>query len=245
MKRQLLIPMLSAVMILAMGSCAPAPAATQAPTLTVEEAAPAATQAPSPTEEEAAPAATQLPSPTAEEAAAEDLQAPSPTAKEAAPVEQGDFVLCCSSFNQDQPIPVRHTCHGEDLSPPLSWDNPPPGTQSFTLLMDDPDAVEVAGFVWDHWLLFNIPPEARSLPEGLPTDAHLSDGSRHGKNSFSELGYRGPCPPSGQTHRYVFRLYALDTLLDLDSGASKDQILEAMDEHVLARAQLDGLYTSP
>jgi len=167
---------------------------------------------------------------------------PTPTLPIRLPAE---FELTSSAFQADQPIPVRHTCHGEDLSPLLAWGQPPEGTQSLVLIMDDPDAVEVAGFVWDHWLLFNIPPEVQSLSEGVPADAENPDGSRHGQNSSRRLGYNGPCPPSGQTHRYVFTLYALDTLLDLKSRASKEEILDAMDGHVLAQAQLVGLYTSP
>ena len=111
--------------------------------------------------------------------------------------------------------------------------------------MDDPDAVSVAGFVWDHWVLFNLPADIFSLPEGVPPDAELPDGSRHGQNSFKRLGYGGPCPPSGQTHHYVFTLYALDTQLELGAGASKDEILEGLDGHVLTQTQLVGLYTSP
>ncbi len=111
--------------------------------------------------------------------------------------------------------------------------------------MDDPDAIPVAGFVWDHWLLFNIPEDARSLPEGIANEKELPNGSSHGTNSFKRLGYGGPCPPSSQTHRYVFTLYALDTILDLEPGATKDQILEAMDGYILGEAKFSGSYTSP
>jgi Raf kinase inhibitor-like YbhB/YbcL family protein len=156
-----------------------------------------------------------------------------------------DFELTSSAFQSEQPIPSRHACHGEDLSPPLAWKGVPEGTQSLVLIMDDPDAVAVAGYVWDHWLLFNIPPETKYLPEGISANAELSDGSRHGQNSFRRLGYGGPCPPGGQTHRYSFTLYALDIPLDLESGAIKDDILVAMEGCVLAKAQLIGLYTSP
>jgi Raf kinase inhibitor-like YbhB/YbcL family protein len=113
------------------------------------------------------------------------------------------------------------------------------------MIMDDPDAVPVAGRVWDHWVLFNIPPDTTSLPEGLPKDLELADGSRHGRTSSSQTGYTGPCPPSGQTHGYVFTLYAIDTLLDLEPGASKQEVLDAIDGHILAQAQLVGMYTSP
>jgi Raf kinase inhibitor-like YbhB/YbcL family protein len=155
------------------------------------------------------------------------------------------FDLSSSAFQANQAIPVRYACHGEDLSPPLAWSQPPTGTQSFALIMDDPDAVNVAGFVWDHWLVFNLPANILSLPEGIPPDAELPDGSCYGRNSFKRLGYGGPCPPSGHTHSYVFTLYALDTVLDLEAGASKDEILEAMNSHILGQAELIGSYTSP
>jgi Raf kinase inhibitor-like YbhB/YbcL family protein len=116
---------------------------------------------------------------------------------------------------------------------------------SFALIMDDPDAVPVAGFVWDHWLLFNLPVQVTSLAEGVPQDGELADGSRQGQNSANRLGYAGPCPPGGQTHGYVFRLYALDTTLELPAGASKEEILGAMEGHILAQAELVGMYTAP
>ncbi len=104
--------------------------------------------------------------------------------------------------------------------------------------MDDPDAP--IG-VWDHWVLFNLPPETRSLPEGVPPDADLAQGGRHGRNSWKRLGYGGPCPPGG-TYRYFFRLYALDTVLDLPSGATKKDVLKGMEGHILAQAELMGTY---
>jgi len=155
------------------------------------------------------------------------------------------FELTSGAFEAEQPIPVRHACHGENLSPPLAWNQPPPGTESFVLVMEDPDAVGVVGFVWDHWLLFNVAADVRALSEGIPQDAELPDGSRQGQNSFNQLGYGGPCPPSGQTHGYVFTLYAVDTILELEGGAGKDEILGAIEGHILAQAQLVGLYTSP
>jgi hypothetical protein len=111
--------------------------------------------------------------------------------------------------------------------------------------MEDPDAVSVVGFVYDHWLLFNIPAEVVALPEGVPRGSELDDGSRQGENSGKRIGYDGPCPPSGQTHEYVFKLYALDTMLDLDAGVTKDQINAALEGHILGEAQLVGTYKSP
>jgi hypothetical protein len=162
---------------------------------------------------------------------------PSPTS--------GPFELTIPAFGMEEPIPVQYTCHGVDISPPLAWSDPPTGTQSLALIMDDPDAVQVVGFVWDHWLLFNIPADIRSLPEGIPADKELPNGSRHGTNTFPRLGYDGPCPPSGQTHKYIFTIYALDTLLDLEAGANKETLLAAMEGHILAEATYSGVYTSP
>lgn len=155
------------------------------------------------------------------------------------------FELTSSAFEADTPIPDLYSCQGGNDSPPLAWGTPPSGTQSFVLVMDDPDAVQVVGYAWVHWLLFNIPASASSLPEGIPLTAELTDGSRHGRNNSNSLGYFGPCPPSGQTHRYVFTLYAVDTVFDLPSGATKDEILEAIDGHILAQTELSGTYTSP
>jgi len=166
---------------------------------------------------------------------------PSPTS--ATTPEKGDqamaFELTSSVFAQGEPIPVKYTCDGEDVSPPLEWGDPPQGTESFALVNDDPDAPVGT---WDHWILYNLPPEARSLPEAVPSDAELPDGSQHGQNSWRRLGYGGPCPPSG-THRYFFKLYALDTSLDLASNANKKQLLQAMEGHVLAQAELMGVYS--
>jgi len=149
------------------------------------------------------------------------------------------FALTSTAFAEGEPIPSKYTCDGEDISPPLQWRDVPEGTRSFALIADDPDAPRGT---WDHWLLYNLPAEARNLPEGVPAEAELSDGSRHGQNSWSRLGYGGPCPPSG-THRYFFKLYALDTLLELDAGASKERLSQAMEGHVLAEAVLMGVYT--
>ncbi|MGB9879525.1 MAG: YbhB/YbcL family Raf kinase inhibitor-like protein, partial [Anaerolineae bacterium] len=117
------------------------------------------------------------------------------------------------------------------------WSEPPPGTKSFALIVDDPDARG-----WVHWLLYNLPARARILPEAVPASAELPDGSRQGRNSWGKLQYGGPCPPSG-THRYSFRLYALDTVLDLPAGANAATLQRAMDGHVLAQAELIGLYS--
>lgn len=145
------------------------------------------------------------------------------------------LTLTSTAFAAGEPIPAKYTCDGVNVSPPLSWGAPPAGTQSFTLILDDPDAP--AG-VWDHWLLFNIPADLRNLPERAGAPA----GSVDGKNSWGRTGYGGPCPPRG-THRYFFKLYALDTKLDLPAGAAKSQLLRAMEGHILAQAELMTVYS--
>jgi Raf kinase inhibitor-like YbhB/YbcL family protein len=149
------------------------------------------------------------------------------------------FELTSPVFAPGESIPTRYTCDGDDISPPLAWTDPPAGTQSLALICDDPDAPVGT---WVHWVLYNLPPDARSLPEAVPSDADLPRGGRHGENSWRRLGYGGPCPPSG-THRYFFKLYALDTVLDLDAGVDKKQVLRAMEGHVLAEAELMGVYS--
>jgi Raf kinase inhibitor-like YbhB/YbcL family protein len=149
-----------------------------------------------------------------------------------------DFELTSTAFAHNQPIPRKYTCDDENISPPLAWGEPPAGTKSFALIMDDPDAP--AG-IWVHWVIFNIPASVRSLGEGIPTDTSLSDGSRQGNNSANRCGYRGPCPPEG-THRYFFKLYALDRTLDLPEGTDKKMLLDAMRGHTLGEATLMGTY---
>ena len=146
--------------------------------------------------------------------------------------------LTSTAFAPGKPIPRLYTCDGEDTSPPLQWGDPPQNTQSFALIADDPDAPVGT---WVHWVLYNLPAEARALPEAIASDAELPDGSRHGKNSWRRPGYGGPCPPGG-THRYFFKLYALDTVLGLAAGATKKQLLQAMDGHILAQTEVMGVY---
>jgi Raf kinase inhibitor-like YbhB/YbcL family protein len=136
-------------------------------------------------------------------------------------------------------IPAQYTCDGENVSPPLRWNTPPAATKSFALISDDPDAPR-GTFV--HWVLYNLPPDARALLEGVPTEAILANGAIQGKSDFGKIGYGGPCPPGG-THRYFFKLYALDRQLSLEPGATKDQLLAAMDGYVVAMGELIGRYS--
>lgn len=146
--------------------------------------------------------------------------------------------LISSSFSDGGFIPKKYTCDGEDVSPPLSWDGVPVGAASLALICDDPDAP--AG-TWVHWVLFNMPPGTTSLPEAFPLDRELPDGARQGMTDFKRVGYGGPCPPGG-THRYYFKLYALDAMMALEAGATKWQLVKSMQGHILAETQLMGRY---
>lgn len=149
------------------------------------------------------------------------------------------FEIKSSVFTQGQPIPRKYACDGPDLSVPLTWTDPPAGTKSFALIADDPDAPMGT---WVHWVLYDLPAEARQLPEGVPKKETLSDGSRQGMNDFGRIGYGGPCPPPGKPHRYFFKLYALDKKIGLPPRATKPQVLDAMKNHLLGEAQLMGTY---
>src|SRR5208337_1163589 len=136
-------------------------------------------------------------------------------------------------------IPKQFTCDAADISPALTWNDPPAATQSFALIADDPDAPVGT---WVHWVLFDLPANARSLPQNIPKQEQLADGSRQGRNDFRKIGYGGPCPPPGKPHRYFFKLYALDTKLNLQPGATKKDVERAMQGHILAQAEWLGRY---
>lgn len=148
------------------------------------------------------------------------------------------IAITSNAFDEGGLIPSKYTCDGVDVSPPLRWDGIPEGAASIALICDDPDAPMGT---WVHWVLFNLPARAKELAENIPTTETLADGARQGINDFGKIGYGGPCPPSG-THRYFFKIYALDTQLDLATGADKSQLLEAMEGHILAQGQLMGKY---
>ena len=143
------------------------------------------------------------------------------------------MLITSPAFEQHQPIPQKYTCQGEDLSPPLQFQDAPAGTKSLALIMDDPDA-PMGTFV--HWVVWNLPPDTRQLSEGVKLK------HQEGKNHFPKIGYGGPCPPPGKPHRYYFKLYALDTQVHLSDGSSKEQLLEAMEGHILGQAELVGTY---
>ncbi len=147
--------------------------------------------------------------------------------------------LSSPSFAEGDTIPIKQTADGDDRSPELRWSGAPANTKSFALVCEDPDAPRGT---WTHWVLFNVPATGTSLAEGVPTEKELPDGARQGKNDFGKIGYGGPSPPKGKPHRYFFKLYALDTKLDLPAGANRQQMLDAIKGHVLAEAQLMGKY---
>ena len=206
--------------ILLLGACtAPqeslAPATT--PTVKPSEPPPPATETPEPS-----------PAPAPTEAAPEPTEPPLP------------FELISTAFDQGEPIPAKYSCKGEDISPSLAWGDPPQGTQSLALIMDDPDA---PGGTWVHWIVFNIPADIRELPEDIQGGMKFGDVAvTFGKNSWGRSDYGGPCPPSG-THRYFFKLYALDTTLPSDESMDKKQMQAAMDGHILAETELMGTFS--
>jgi Raf kinase inhibitor-like YbhB/YbcL family protein len=143
-----------------------------------------------------------------------------------------------AAFEEGGTIPASYTCDGLDVSPPLSWGSVPDGTQTLALIVDDPDAPS-GTFV--HWVLYNLPPDTGRLPEDVPKQETLPSGAAQGVNGAGSVGYMGLCPPSG-THRYFFKVYALDTALDLGGRATKEDLLSAMQGHVLAEGRLMGTY---
>lgn len=142
------------------------------------------------------------------------------------------------AFEAGGTIPSKYTCDGEDISPPLFWSGIPKDTQSLALISDDPDAPMGT---WVHWVVYNIPPSVNELPEGVPTDKKLTNGALQGITDFKRIGYGGPCPPSG-THRYFFKLYALNKKVSLDAGATKKQLLDAIKGSIIAECELVGKY---
>jgi Raf kinase inhibitor-like YbhB/YbcL family protein len=152
--------------------------------------------------------------------------------------EGGAMKITSPAFQNEGMIPSKYTCDGQDVSPALEWTGVPENTTGLVLIADDPDAPMGT---WVHWVLFNIPPTVTGLPEGAGAETIFSDGTQSGTSSFKRLGYGGPCPPSG-THRYYFKVYALDAKLDLASGASKQDVVRAMKGHVLAQGELMGRY---
>lgn len=146
--------------------------------------------------------------------------------------------ITSAAFKDGQGIPKKYTCDGEDVSPPLEWTPGPDDTKTLAIICDDPDAPMGT---WVHWVVFNIPGDTVKLPENVPPEREMNNGAIQGMNDFQKIGYGGPCPPSG-THRFFFKIYALDIKLDLPAGATKSHLMIAMEEHVLEQAHLMGTY---
>jgi Raf kinase inhibitor-like YbhB/YbcL family protein len=146
--------------------------------------------------------------------------------------------IISSAFKAGESIPSKFTCDNIDVSPHLSWSKVPSGTKSFALIADDPDA---PSGTYVHWVMYNIPGDLRELSENIPKTEKLENGAIQGRNDFGKTGYGGPCPPSG-THRYYFKLYALDAELDVKQGMTKRELIKAMDIHILEEGQLMGRY---
>jgi Raf kinase inhibitor-like YbhB/YbcL family protein len=151
--------------------------------------------------------------------------------------------LSSSAFAHDADIPSQHTCEGGDQSPPLAWSGVPAGAKSLALIVDDPDAPDPAApkMTWVHWVLYNLSPDTSGLAAGKSRPADLPTGTREGLNDWQRTGYGGPCPPIGR-HRYVHKLYALDTVLPVLQPPTKAALERAMQGHILAKAELVGYY---
>ena len=161
----------------------------------------------------------------------------SSTAAEKARKDQ--MQLTSTAFAEGTPIPAKHTCDGRDVSPPLKWTGVPAGARSLALIVDDPDAPVGT---WVHWVIYDVPVATNELAEDVSKSQFAAGGARQGLNDFGHPGYGGPCPPHGKPHRYFFKLYALDAVLDLKPGLTKKDLDRAMEKHILARAQLMGTY---
>jgi Raf kinase inhibitor-like YbhB/YbcL family protein len=149
------------------------------------------------------------------------------------------LVLTSSSFEPDDFISKKYTCDGEDISPELTWEGAPEGTETYALIVDDPDA---PGRVFTHWVVFNIPGSVTGFEEGMTAFEIVKTGASQGKNDFGQVGYGGPCPPPGKPHHYHFRLYAIGGILDIPSGVPKSTVVSVMKGHVLAETEIVGLY---
>jgi hypothetical protein len=154
------------------------------------------------------------------------------------PANKTEFKLTSVAFKEGQPIPRPYTCDGVNVSPPLEWGGVPKSAKTVAIIAEDPDAP--AG-TWVHWVLYNLPADNIGLVENVPATETLKAGGFQGKNDFGKIGYGGPCPPSG-THRYLFKIYAVDAELPLKAGATKAEVEKALDDHVVGQARLIGTY---
>jgi Raf kinase inhibitor-like YbhB/YbcL family protein len=164
---------------------------------------------------------------------------PAGGADKSQPAKVMNLTITSTAFADGQPIPVKYTCQGSDISPPLQWTNTPANAKSFALICDDPDAPVGT---WVHWVLYDLPVNVTGLPEDVAKTPVTANGAKQGMNSWPRSGYGGPCPPPGKPHRYFFKIYALDTMLNLKPGLTKKDLLKAIENHVLAEGQLIGTY---
>jgi len=151
---------------------------------------------------------------------------------------RGRIEVHSAAFSEGEAIPSDFTCDGADMSPPVEWSSVPSGTKSIAILMEDPDAPSGD---WTHWLAYDLPPSLTQLPAGVPMSKKIPSGGIQGRTDFGKTGYSGPCPPRG-IHRYFFRIYALDAMLGLKPEASKQELSQAMQGHILAQGHLTGIY---
>ena len=149
-----------------------------------------------------------------------------------------DINVASTAIKEGGMIPAKYTCDGANVSPPIEWSGVPANAKTIALICDDPDA---PGKTWVHWVVFDMLATTKNLPENVPLQGTIAGGGKQGTTDFRKVGYGGPCPPSG-THRYYFKVYALDKELGLDSQTTKDQVLKAMEGHILAQGQLMGRY---
>jgi len=147
--------------------------------------------------------------------------------------------LTSNAFENGKPIPVEYTADGSDVSPHLKWADVPPGTKTLALICEDPDAPRG---IWTHWVAYNIPGHMREIAKGVPRVPELFDGTQQGINDFGKVGYNGPSPPRGKPHHYYFRLIALDQALHLGPDATREQLVQAMRDHILSQGELIGTY---
>lgn len=154
--------------------------------------------------------------------------------------EYEKIILKSAVLKDGELIPKDYTCDGEDISPELYWENVPEKTESFCIIMEDPDA---PGGVFTHWIVFNILSNYRSLPQDFPKIPEFENGIKQGKNDFNKIGYNGPCPPKGSTHHYKFIIYALDKKLNLDSGVIIKEIMKEIENHILGKGELICIYS--
>ena len=152
--------------------------------------------------------------------------------------DKAEIKLTSAAFKDRQSIPAPYTCDGVNISPPLEWSGLPKATKTVAIVVDDPDA---PSGTWVHWVLYNLPADNIGLVENVPASENLKAGGFQGKNDFGKIGYGGPCPPSG-THRYFFKIYALDSELSLKAGATKAELMKAMEGHIVLEGQLMGTY---